>query len=219
MTKNSFCACPASVAVLRAAQAFGFLRRIDQRLRPIGKAQPFERGFEHRAVIRRAAGDDAAFAFHHHRARFGKRGRHQRNAGLGTAFGNGAHPFGTAAGLAETAPGQNQPDSPIAGRRQLFVTRHHSPVIGPFILLVLIHGSRDLRRCIHIIIGQPIEAIAVHSPCALRALSCASRWRIASTLRSIDARTSAALTLRCWAWACAAFSRWAESSRSALAKS
>ena len=105
--------------MLGAAQTFGFRRRIEERLRPVGPGQPPQRRFEQRADAGWAAGEQPAFPFDHHRARFGQRGGDQSNAGIGLVPRDAADPFGPGAGLAEAAPGTDQPYPPVARRGKL----------------------------------------------------------------------------------------------------
>ena len=125
---------------------------------------------------------------------------------------------GTSAGLAEPASRHDHPDAPIARRCALLAAREQLPVKLEFSLLLVVEGIGDERAGFLLVLVHPLEIGAQRAPSA-RARSCLSRRRISSTLRSIEARTSAALTLRCCAIACEAVSRCAASKRIALAKS
>jgi len=97
------------MAVLRAAQAVGLGGRIERCHRAIAPGQPAERRLEQRAVLGACAGKDPAFALDHHRAGFGQRGRDQRDPRFRIGSRNLQHPFRPGAGLAEAAPGADQP--------------------------------------------------------------------------------------------------------------
>lgn len=123
--------------MLRAAQRFRLLRRIEHGLCAIGPDQPAKRRFEARRAGRRADRKQAAFAFHHHRPRLDQRSADQRDAGGGIGLGAGAHPFGAGPRLAETAPGHDQPYPPVSRRRQLGAAGPQFPVPGQFLVFLL----------------------------------------------------------------------------------
>ncbi len=206
------------VTVLWTAQAFRLGSREQLHLRAIGEPNAVERGFELRHPVRRADCQQAGLALHHHCARFGQRCGDQRDPGARVRFGNLAHPFGTGAGLAEPAPRHDHPDAPIALRCALLAAREQLPVELEFGFLLVVEGIGDEWSGLLLVLVHPLEIGAQRAPSA-RARSCLSRRRISSTLRSIESRTSAALTLRCCAMACEAVSRCAASRRIALAKS
>ena len=103
LTVNSFCAWPASVAVLRATQGLGLGGREQRGLRTVGPDHPAQRGFEFRSLIGRAARDHPAFPFDHHRARLDQRGRDDCDPRGRLGFGDRPHPFGPGPGLAEAS--------------------------------------------------------------------------------------------------------------------
>lgn len=119
LTRISFPACPEYMAVLRTAQRFRFAGRIEQGLRAAGPDQPAQRRLETRRAARRRDCEQSAFALDHDRAYFGQGRPHQRNARRGIRLCNRTNPFGTCAGLAETAAGHDQPCPPVARRGKL----------------------------------------------------------------------------------------------------
>src|SRR3990167_2335331 len=118
-TVVSFCAWPASMAVLRPAQGFRFARRIEERLCPVRPGQAPDRTFIGRPPPWRPDRKQPALAFHHHAARFVERRSDQRDPRLRIVLGHAAHPFRTQPGLAEPAPGHDQPHPPVVVRRKL----------------------------------------------------------------------------------------------------
>lgn len=218
LTKNSFCACPAGVAVLRAAQGFGLGGGIQAGLRSVWPAQPAQRRFEGRRGFDRATGQDAALAFNHDGARFAEARGHQRNPRVRQSLGDEAHPFGTGAGLAEAASRHDQPDVPVIVERQLAVMRIIAEVGDEGIAFLLRQPTDEglaLERCK----ARPhtgARQFAAHSGEISRP---ATFLRSSSTFRSIASRTCAALTLARWARSLATVSLCAESRRRATATS
>jgi len=137
---SSFCAWAAGVAMLGSAQGLRLGCRIERRLRAVGPGQPPQRGFIGRATAWRAHGQQPGFALDHHRARFAQRGRDQRDPHAGVEVGPGADPLAARAGLAEAAPGHDQPGPPLAGGRHLLPARPEGPV--PFEHAALVVGHR-----------------------------------------------------------------------------
>ncbi|GAA5046787.1 hypothetical protein GCM10023208_02470 [Erythrobacter westpacificensis] len=128
-TVNSFCACAAGVTMLRTAQAFRLAGGIKRCLRAIGPGQSPQRGLEFRPVRVEVAGENAAFAFHHHRPCFRDGSGDEGDAGIGVILRHVAHPFGPGAGLAEAATGTDQPQPPAIGRRHLLAPSPQGPVV------------------------------------------------------------------------------------------
>lgn len=87
------------------------------------------------ATVGPANGKDAAFALDHDIAPIGRGLGHQGDATALTGrqrawtLDQAADPLGPGAGLAEPAPGQDQPGPPIAGRRQLLRSGPETPVV------------------------------------------------------------------------------------------
>ena len=63
--------------------------------------------------------EEAAFALDHDGARIERGRRDQRDMPRLTRLDMSADKFSAGAGLAEAAPSEQQPDAPIAGRREL----------------------------------------------------------------------------------------------------
>jgi hypothetical protein len=118
LTKASFCACPACVAMLRAAQGLRLARRIERGLGAGRPCQQPARRFEARPLAPWRNRQQSALALDHHAAGLPQRCRDQRNPGSRIGFGDGAYPFRSGAGLAKAAPGHDQPAVPLAVGRQ-----------------------------------------------------------------------------------------------------
>ena len=194
LTVNSFCAWPASVAVLRATQGLGLGGREQRGLRTVGPDHPAQRGFEFRSLIGRAARDHPAFPFDHHRARLDQRGRDDCDPRGRLGFGDRPHPFGPGPGLAEAAPGHHQPHPPVAGGWLLFGSSVGAPILYPGAS----SATRDVTSKFGALcvggIDEPVPTID-HSgdPAgADRARRARTRSRISSILASIAARTDTA---------------------------
>src|SRR5438477_7910146 len=76
-----------------------------------------------RAPVGRPDREQAALALDHDCPGIERGRRDERDAARATCLDGGADIFGAGAGLAETAPGEQQPDAPIALRRLLRVAR------------------------------------------------------------------------------------------------
>ncbi len=227
LTKNSFCACAASVAVLRAAQAFRLGGRIERGLRAARPGQPAQRRLEHRPPVGRADGEDAAFALDHHRARLGQRRADQGDAGRGVLLGHLAHPFGPGAGLAEAASGEHQPEPPFALGRQLLAARPQAPVGRQLLALGLGEAGEAGEAFLVLQLEQfpeqaAVSAVGLHSASASAASAASaavSRRRMRPSFWLIETMIAAASSLlRIARWR-AALSRWAASRRKAVALS
>ena len=127
---NSFCAWAASVAVLGPAQALGLARRIEPRDRAVFPRQLAQARLELRGERARRGGEHAAVAFDHDVAHFGQACADQRDPRAAVVAGDLAHPFGARAGLAEAAPGADQPGAPCLARGELRVARPAFPVVA-----------------------------------------------------------------------------------------
>src|SRR5690606_26523428 len=122
------------VAVLRPAQRLGLARRIEPGDRAVLPGQLAQARLEHRGERARRGGEHPAVAFDHHVAHFGQARADQRDPRAAVLAGDVAHPFGARAGLAEAAPGADQPGPPALvrglARRELLVARPAFPVIA-----------------------------------------------------------------------------------------
>lgn len=105
-----------------------------------------------------------------------------------------------------SAPARVLPKPRPAMISQLRLARLHRPVKAERITLALIESIRNAIPYRVLFLEQPVQQVAHYAP-ILRSFSRRTSSRMASTLRSMEWRTSAALTLRCWACACAAVSR------------
>ena len=114
--------------MLRAAQAVRFPGGIKIGLRAVGPDQPPQRGFVDRGERSGRGVENAAFALDHDRAHFGQARAHQRDPGVGIGARHVADPLRPGTRLAKSATGADQPDSPVARRRVLFVPAPHLPM-------------------------------------------------------------------------------------------
>ncbi len=133
--------------MLRPAQRFGLGGRIEERLRPVGPLQPPQRRFVFGGERAGCGGEQPAFALDHHPAHFAKARPDQRDPRLGIVPGEVADPFCARPGLAEPAPGTDQPDPPFAIGRQLCVARPAFPVPAS--------QRRAFVRLQHLVEGKP----------------------------------------------------------------
>lgn len=188
LTNTSFCACPASVAVLRAAQAFRLSRRIEEGLRAVWPAEPPQGRFKHRTGVVAGAGQNAAFAFNHHRTCLANRRSDQRDARLRIGARHHIHPFRPRPRLAETAPGADQPQPPVTRWGQLFGAGPERPVAQQFAALRVLQFAQQVVLAWAGVIQQPAPVIirrhgdrVHHRPAArqFRPRGCASgqAWR------------------------------------------
>lgn len=113
--------------MLRSAQALGLAGGEQRRLRPVGPRQPLARRLENRAPFGLCDGEEAARPLDHDAARLAQGGAHQRDPGLAIPLCHRAHPFGPGPGLAEAAPGHDQPTVPAFLRRQLAIVGPQAP--------------------------------------------------------------------------------------------
>lgn len=125
--------------MLGPSETIGLGRRIKRGLCARRPGQPPERAFKPGAQLRLADPAQSALALDHDRPGLGETCRHQCDARLAVAFGDGANPFGPGASLAEAAPGEDQPGPPVARRRQLFGPCPNCPVPAPGLPLLLRH--------------------------------------------------------------------------------
>src|SRR5205085_11635669 len=98
--------------VLRAAQFVGLLGREGVGLRARGETQDAAAGDPARALVAAGAGDEAAFAPDHDAFDLIQAGGDQSDPGPGMVPRPRPEPFGTRAGLAEAAPGDDRPGAP-----------------------------------------------------------------------------------------------------------
>src|SRR3546814_5379957 len=104
--------------MLRPAQSFRILARIDECPAPARPAQHAPRRLPARAGGA-TGGKNAALALHHHVAHFGGGGAHQSDPDSLLPRRDPIDPFGARAGLAEAAPRHDEPGPPVALGRKL----------------------------------------------------------------------------------------------------
>jgi len=148
LTVASFCDCPTCVAVLGPAQGLGLTRGIEPGDRAVLPRQLAQARLEHRGERAGRGGEHPAVAFHHHVAHFGQARADQRDPRIAVLAGDVAHPFGPGAGLAEAAPGADQPGAPCLFGRELLVARPAFPIVAA--------ERGELVRC-----EQPGELLAL----------------------------------------------------------
>ncbi len=105
--------------MLRTAQPVRLVGRVGRRNRAVGPGQAVLRWFVNRPLARQPDIQNAAFAFDHDVAGVERGWRHQCDVPGQTGLDQCPNEFGAGAGLAEAAPGKQQPDPPVAGRRCL----------------------------------------------------------------------------------------------------
>src|SRR5262249_49381660 len=109
--------------VLRAAQPVGFVGAEQRRDGAVWPGQAMQRRLVVGTMRFGADRQQPAFALHHDAARVERGRRHQRDAARPALYDRGADIFSAGAGLAKTAPGEQQPNAPFTWRRLLRVAR------------------------------------------------------------------------------------------------
>ena len=128
--------------MLRAAQAARFVGAVERRDGAVGPHDPPLRGHVARPLVGRRDRQDAAVALDHHIAGI-LGGWPDQGDAVGARLDPRPDIFGAGPGLAEAASGEQQPDPPIARRRQLARPRPLAPDIIDFGELV---GARRLDK-------------------------------------------------------------------------
>jgi hypothetical protein len=105
--------------VLRTAQPVRLVGREQCRDRTIRPGQAMQRGLVMRPFAKRADREETALALDHDGAGVERGRRDQRDPSRETLLDTCPNEFGAGAGLAEAAPGQQEPDPPVAKRRYL----------------------------------------------------------------------------------------------------
>ena len=113
--------------VLLAPQPVGLLGREQLAHRAVRPFEPQVGGEETGPLVAPAAGEDAGFAPHHDVARVGDGRADQVDDRVGLH--PVAHRLGAGARLARPAPGEDEPDDPVAVRRRLVGARPERPVM------------------------------------------------------------------------------------------
>src|SRR5579859_4027307 len=121
--------------MFRPAHVVGVVRAIRGRHRAVGPRQAAFGWLIRRAEPRRGDTQDTAFAFHHHVSHISGGTRDDGEPVTAPAFHLRTHPFRARAGLAEAATREEEPDAPVARRRQLIVTRPKGPAVAMLNLL------------------------------------------------------------------------------------
>ena len=149
--------------MLGAAQAVRFGGRIEEGLRPVLPSQPLQARLEDGGESAGRGGRHAAIPFDHDGADLGEARADKRDARRAVIARHVPDPFGARTGLAEAAPGADQPGAPdIFGavlRRQLLVARPAFPVIAAessqFVRGKLGGKRLAIRRAVRIHAPQP----------------------------------------------------------------
>lgn len=144
--------------MLRTAQLIGLVAGVGGRNGSVGPAELAFGGFPHGTPLGRTERQDATVAFHHDSARIGGGFPHQRDAARRAGLDLLADPFGAAARFSETASGQDQPDAPMARRRQLLGTSFPAaPLIAQDVHLRLTQLFQKLLLHLRLLRGEPVH--------------------------------------------------------------
>lgn len=117
-----------SRAVLRAAEAVGFVSGVRRGDRAVGPGEAPLRGLVGGPITRRTHRQDAGFAFDHDVSRVRRGGSDQGDSPDEVLL--LTNPLRPDAGLPPPAAGFHEPDAPVARRRELFGPRPRRPVVG-----------------------------------------------------------------------------------------